>query len=108
MSVSEVVECLPPRNQKHICQCERRLRSLPTACRALVEVANLARSQTLKTEACIEELATAVRVAYKVHQFVGGFHADAIALFDKVKGLVQSYVRSRDPTWLRDSSKLTL
>jgi len=70
-------------------------------------VANLERAQTLKAGACIQDLATAVRIAYKVHQFVGGFHSDAVELFEKVKRLTQYYVRSRDPTWLKDTTKFT-
>ena len=76
-------------------------------CRALISVANLERSQTLKAEACIEDLAAAIRIAYKVHQFVGGFHNDAVELFEKVKRLAQYYVRSRDPTWLKDTTKFS-
>ena len=70
-------------------------------------MADLERAQTLKAEACIQDLTTAVRIAYKVHQFVGGFDGDAVELFEKVKRLTQYYVRSRDPTWLKDTTKFT-
>lgn len=76
-------------------------------CRALFEVANLERSQRLQADACIKCLADAVRVAYKAHQLAGGFSSDAGEVFERVKALAQYYVRSRDPTWLRDNSKLT-
>ena len=70
-------------------------------------MANLERSQVLKADACINDLADAIRIAYKVHQFVGGFHGDAIELFEKVRRLAQYYVRSRDPMWLKDTTKFS-
>ena len=74
-------------------------------CRTLFEVANLERSTVLQNEACLTNLAEAVRMAYKVHQFAGGFNGDALELFTKVKRLAQYYSRTLDPTWLKDNTR---
>ncbi|KAL3161284.1 hypothetical protein ABBQ38_009640 [Trebouxia sp. C0009 RCD-2024] len=75
--------------------------------RILFEVANLERDTALKNEACLLHLADAVRVAYKAHQFAGGFNVDSAELFGKVKRLSQYYMRSMDPTWLKDTTKFS-
>ncbi len=80
---------------------------LPMSCRILFEVANLERSTTLKNEECLLFLADAVRLGYKAHQFAGGFTVDSAELFGKVKRLTQYYMRSMDPTWLKDTTKFT-
>lgn len=80
---------------------------LSTPCRILFEVANLERSTTLKNEECLLFLADAVRLGYKAHQFAGGFTVDSAELFGKVKRLTQYYMRSMDPTWLKDTTKFT-
>lgn len=71
--------------------------------RSLTEVANLERSQTLQAQKCIQILAIAVRIAYKVHQFAGGFNMECTDLFEKVRKLAQYYLRSQNPTWLKDT-----
>lgn len=76
-------------------------------CRILFEVANLERSTSLKNEECLLHLADAVRMAYKTHQFAGGFNVDSAELFGKVKRLTQYYMRSMDPTWLKDTTKFS-
>ncbi|DBB05452.1 hypothetical protein WJX77_002293 [Trebouxia sp. C0004] len=76
--------------------------------RILFEVANLERSTTLKNEECLLFLADAVRLGYKAHQFAGGFTVDSAELFGKVKRLTQYYMRSMDPTWLKDTTKFTI
>ncbi len=80
---------------------------LPISCRILFAVANLERSTTLKNEECLLFLADAVRLGYKAHQFAGGFTVDSAELFGKVKRLTQYYMRSMDPTWLKDTTKFT-
>ncbi len=81
--------------------------ALTMSCRILFEVANLERSTTLKNEECLLFLADAVRLGYKAHQFAGGFTVDSAELFGKVKRLTQYYMRSMDPTWLKDTTKFT-
>ena len=80
---------------------------LTVLCRILFEVANLERSTALKNEACLLHLADAVRLAYKAHQFAGGFNVDSAELFVKVKRLSQYYMRAMDPTWLKDTTKMS-
>ena len=63
------------------------------------------RSTALKNEQCLLHLSDAVRIAYKAHQFAGGFNVDSAELFGKVKRLTQYYMRSMDPTWLKDTTK---
>lgn len=72
-------------------------------CSALTEVADLERCQTLQAQECTLVLAVAVRIAYKIHQFVGGFNMDCTELFGKVRRLAQYYLRSQDPQWLKDT-----
>ena len=88
-------------------QCKYSLAVLAASCRILFEVANLERSTALKNEACLLHLADAVRLAYKAHQFAGGFNVDSAELFGKVKRLSQYYMRSMDPTWLKDTTKMS-
>ena len=76
-------------------------------CRILFEVANLERSTTLRNEECLLLLADATRLAYKTHQYAGGFNVDSAELFGKVKRLTQYYTRSMDPTWLKDNTKFS-
>lgn len=76
-------------------------------CRILFEVANLERSTSSRNEECLLHLADAVRIAYKAHQFAGGFTVDSAELFGKVKRLSQYYMRSMDPTWLKDTTKFS-
>lgn len=78
------------------------LRHPSCVCRTLFEVANLERSSQLQNEKCLDHLADAVRLAYKTHQFAGGFNVDCIELFEKVKRLTQYYIRCIDPTWLKE------
>ena len=76
-------------------------------CSALAEVANLERSQSLQARECILVLAVAVRVAYKIHQFSGGFNQDCTEMFEKVRRLGQYYLRSQDPQWLKDTTRIS-
>jgi hypothetical protein len=73
--------------------------------RILFEVANLERDTVLQNEACLIHSGEAVRMAYKTHQFAGGFNGDCNELFHKVKRLSQYYMRTLDPTWLKDNTK---
>ena len=36
----------------------------------------------------------------------GGLHPEGLELFNSVKGLTRHYVRTMDPTWLRDSTRM--
>ena len=77
------------------------------SCSALAEVANLERSQSLQARECILVLAIAVRVAYKIHQFSGGFNQDCTEMFEKVRRLGQYYLRSQDPQWLKETTRIS-
>lgn len=87
--------------------CADKLTYIYMLCRILFEVANLERSTTLRNEECLLFLADAVRIGYKGHQFAGGFTVDSAELFGKIKRLTQYYMRSMDPTWLKDTTKFT-
>ena len=50
----------------------------------------LERAATLQHEACLQQLADAVRVTFKAHQLAGGLHSDGMELFDQIKRLTRS------------------
>ncbi|KAK9813949.1 hypothetical protein WJX73_006170 [Symbiochloris irregularis] len=72
----------------------------------LEEVTVLERASTLQHEACLHQLADAVRVVFKAHQLAGGLHPQGLELFDQIKRLTRYYIRVMDPTWLRAATQL--
>ena len=57
--------------------------------RVLGEVTALERASTSQHEACLLQLADAVRVTFKAHQLAGGLHSEGLELFDQIKRLTR-------------------